>query len=109
MKNTDWNPARKITEGTAFNRVSAYVILNKNGEICGTVKIQFPKDGAGKLTAILHEHGNAPQIGTASGWGYDKKSAALRGGVFGGVTLVDSGRDWTNQLQDAGYTVYQAC
>ena len=90
-------------------RVSVYVILNGKGKICGTVKIQFPKDGAGKLTAILHEHGSAPQIGTASGYGYDKKSAALSGGVFGSVTLIDSGRDWTNQLRDGGYTVYQAC
>lgn len=109
MKNTNWTTARKITESPAFNRVSAYVILNPAGEICGTVKIQFPKDGAGKLTAILHEHGKEPQIGTASGYGYDKKSAALSGGKFGNVTLTDSGRDWTNQLQDAGYTVYQAC
>lgn len=109
MKNSDWNTARKITEGAAFRRVSAYVILNSAGEICGTVKMQFPKDGAGKLTAILHEHGIAPQIGTASGYGYDKKSAALSGGTFGTVVLVDSGRDWTYQLQDAGYTVYQVC
>ena len=109
MKSTDWNTARKITEGAAFNRVAAYVILNPAGEICGTVKIQFPKDGAGRVTAILHEHGSAPQIGTASGYGYDKKSAALSGGVFAGITLVDSGTDWTRQLENNGYKVYQAC
>ena len=109
MKSTNWNTARKITEGPAFNRVAAYVILNPAGEICGTVKIQYPKDGAGRLTAILHEHGSAPQIGTASGYGYDKKSAALAGGVFAGHTLIDSGRDWSDQIREWGYKVYQAC
>jgi len=109
MKSANWNTVHKVTEGPAFQRVSAYVILNSKGEISGTVKIQFPKDGAGKLTAILHEHGNEPQIGTASGYGYDKQSAALSGGTFGSVTLADSGRDWTDQLRDGGYTVYQAC
>ena len=109
MKSTDWNTARKITEGSAFNRVAAYVIINPAGDICGTVKIQFPKDGAGRLTAILHEHGSAPQIGTASGYGYDKKSAALSGGVFAGHILIDSGRDWSDQIRDGGFKVYQAC
>ncbi len=109
MKTANWNTVRKITEGPAFNRVSAYVIINPAGDICGTVKIQFPKDGTGRLTAILHEHGHEPQIGTASGYGYDKTSAALSGGTFAGHTLINSGRDWSDQIREWGFKVYQAC
>lgn len=105
--NANWNQVRKIEEGPALARASAGVIL-KSGEIAGTFKIAYPKDGAGRLTVILHEHGNEPQIGHASGYGYDKRSAAFSGMVFGGITLQDSGRDWQDQLRDAGYTVYTA-
>lgn len=109
MKTATWNEVRKITEGPAFNRVGAWVIINEKGDICGTVKILYPRDGAGKLTAIFHEHGFEPQKGTASGYGYDKASAALSGASINGHYLVDSGRDWTDQLRDFGYKVYQAC
>jgi hypothetical protein len=108
MKTESWEKVRKITEGSIFSRVGAWVILNKSGEICGTVKILFPADGAGVLKAVIHEHGFEPQMGTSGGYGYDKKSAALSGAKFGDIILEDSGKDWTNQLRDAGFNVYQA-
>ena len=109
MKNkkaATWEDVRKITESPVFNRVGAYVIINPAGDICGTIKVLFPKDGAGTLKVVLHEHGNAPQIGKAGGYGYDKLSAALQGLTFAGITLADHPHNWERQLQDAGYRVY---
>ena len=101
-----WNEVQKITESPAFNRVGAKVIINSSGDICGTIKILYPKDGAGKLKVVLHEHGLNAQIGRAGGYGYDKLSAALQGLVFCGITLADHPHNWECQLQDAGFKVY---
>lgn len=106
MKAVTWEQVRKITESPAFNRVGAYVIINPKGDICGTIKILYPADGAGTLKVVLHEHGYDPQIGKASGFGYDKLSAALQGMEFNGITLTDHPHNWERQLQDAGYRVY---
>lgn len=101
-----WDQVRKIEQGPAMSRAGAKVIINSKGEICGTIRIAYPKDGAGTLTVILHEHGNAPQIGTASGYGYDKLSAALSGLTFAGITLEDNPNSWETQLRAAGFNVY---
>lgn len=110
-KEATWEQVRKITESTAFNRVGAKVIINPSGDVCGTIKILYPADGAGTLRVVLHEHGYGPQIGTAGGYGYDKLSAALQGLVFGQglpepLTLADHPHNWERQLQDAGFRVY---
>jgi hypothetical protein len=106
MKQASWDQVRKIENGAALGRAGAWVILFKD-TIKGTVKAAYPKDGAGTLTVIIHEHGFGPQIGKAGGYGYDKLSAALHGAKFGDIILEDSGRGWENQLQDAGYQVYR--
>jgi len=59
----------------AFKQVSAYVIV-RNGARIGTLAFKFPKDGAGRLYAYLHIHGLTMTRGQASGYGYDKRSAA---------------------------------
>lgn len=101
-----WEQARKITESSAFERVGARVIINPKGDLCGTIKILYPKDGAGRLQVVLHEHGYGPQIGRASGYGYDKLSAALNGLKFADMILQDHPHNWERQLQEAGYKVY---
>lgn len=97
---------RKIENGPALNRAGAKVIINPKGDLCGTIKIAYPKDGAGRMTVILHEHGFPPQIASAGGFGYDKLSAALRGLKFAGITLEDYPKNWEIQLREAGYNVY---
>lgn len=106
MKTATWEQVRKITESPAFNRVGAYVIINSKGDICGTIKILYPADGAGTLKVVLHERGYDPQIGKAGGYGYDKLSAALQGMKFSNITLTDYPCNWERQLQNAGYRVY---
>ncbi len=101
-----YDKVRKIEDSPSLNRAGAKVIINAKGEICGTIKIAFPKDGAGILRVIFHEHGEEPQIGTAGGYGYDKLSAALRGMTFKGITLEDHPHNWEIQLREAGYNVY---
>ena len=104
-KFANWDQVRKIETGPALSRAGAKVIM-LNGQIKGTIKIAFPKDGAGKLTVILHEHGFNAQIGHASGYGYDKVSAAMQGMIFAGMTLEDHPHNWEHQLRDAGFEVY---
>jgi hypothetical protein len=60
----------------AFELVSAGALV-VNGTQIGTLAFKFPKDGAGRLTCFLHIYGSVMVVGTASGYGYDKKGAAL--------------------------------
>ncbi len=101
-----WEQVQKIENGPALSRAGAWVIL-LNGVIKGTIKAAYPKDGAGRLTVILHEHGFNPQIGHAGGYGYDKLSAAIHGMVFNGIELQDHPHNWERQLSDAGFIVYR--
>jgi hypothetical protein len=105
-KTASWDAVRKIENSPALRNAGAKVILNQKGEVCGMIKIAHPADGAGRLTVILHEHGLEPQVGSASGCGYDKVSAAIDGMTFAGMTLTDHPHNWEAQLRDAGYNVY---
>ena len=101
-----WDKVRKLETGV-WSRSRAIVIL-QGADVKGTIRVAYPADGAGRLTAVLHEHGFDPQIGTAGGYGYDKLSAALQGLTFNGITLQDHPDNWEKQLRDAGYTLFTA-
>lgn len=56
----------------------------------------YPRDGAGRLRVVVTDWTNlTPEgdpmhhIGTATGYGYDKRTAALAGATVGGVELGD--------------------
>ena len=96
-----------------------------------TIAIKRPTDGAGRLWAYVHWIG-APMVrGYASGYGYDKATAAVASAVvridrkalpFGGefadaaggfddfvkVLKADTGPRWYDQLEKAGFHVLQA-
>jgi hypothetical protein len=90
-------------ERSAWKRVRAYVVM-KGADHVATIKIAYPADGAGRLVAFCFDC-NAPmpedaaarenwtrwQMGTASGYGYDKLTAALSGMVIDGIRLSDHG------------------
>ncbi|NSZ73901.1 hypothetical protein G6L74_09125 [Agrobacterium tumefaciens] len=111
----------------AFNRVSAYVVLDKSGECVAKIAFKFPTDGAGRLYAYVHWLGVPMVRGYAGGYGYDKRSAAVANAVnkmivpvemepliaaamhiFLGATESDSGEYWDTRLRNAGFTVIQA-
>lgn len=112
----------------AFARVSAYVIAHK-GERVATIAFKFPADGAGRLYAYVHWLGVPMVRGFASGYGYDKRSAAVDRAqrnimvrherereIFANPVmqrfldaLTDSdGQQWDNRLLKAGFEVWQA-
>jgi len=105
-----------------FSAVEAYVIL-KDGERVATIAFKHPRDGAGRLYAYVHWLGLEMVRGHASGYGYDKRSAAcadavteemVRGGDgrdfldFCDALVKDDGRRWDQRLRDAGFDVLQA-
>lgn len=99
----------------AWNRVSAYVIIDQfgTGGDCnkfGKVKVIHPADGAGALKVFVWDctGDNGLQMGTASGYGYDKLSAAMCGIKFDDIEFTDHPTNWEMQLRQAGYTVIQA-
>lgn len=107
----------------AFKNVQAHVIL-KDGERVATIAFKFPKDGVGRLYAYVHWFGLEMVRGHASGYGYDKKSAACESAskklqddpenIYGALyefrmALADiGGNTWDRALQDAGFQVLQA-
>ncbi len=116
----------------AFARVSAFVIM-KDGERVATVAFKFPADGAGRLQCFLHVLSLPMVKGTASGYGYDKRSAAfadaarkaevkledwqeetgyvLQRSIASAINQAmqgNDGRDWSDNLRNAGFTVLQA-
>jgi hypothetical protein len=122
--------------GRAFANVSAFVILDENCALVAKVAIKFPKLGDGRLWAYAHVMGCQMQRHHADGYGYDKRSPAVRG-AFAKATVyrageVDDHEDmrrayyqpiidrinaalaasdgeyWDRLLEKAGFTVLQA-
>lgn len=112
----------------AFANVSAYVVLSPAKERVASIAFKFPKDGAGRLYCYFHVFGTKMVRGYANGYGYDKKSAAAKNAVDHiektGLlpdykkdldtveamqkALTDGGLDWSCELENAGFTIYQA-
>jgi hypothetical protein len=110
----------------AFRQVSAFVIL-RHGERVATIAFKSPKDGAGRLYAYIHWFGTQMVRGYASGYGYDKKSAAAEAAshLLGQMGIKDresklefdrfldalrdvGGNTWDTALRNAGFTVFMA-
>ena len=118
-KNTADQIVRAVRRIEDRSNIRAYVIL-RDGAHVGTVRIQFPRDGAGKLHAcaadwtldmpegVDFKDWTRWQYGWATGYGYDKATAALGGMTIDGVRLADQGHHWSDQLRKAGLQVIQA-
>ena len=100
---------RKVEDGPAWDRASAYVILSPDHKSYGKIKIARPLDGMGPLHVFVWDcKGTGLQYGKASGCGYDKLAAALDGLTFDGIKLQDHPLGWESQLREAGYEIIQA-
>lgn len=80
--------ATRIEDRPALTRAGVYVIHDMStGKFSGKILFAYPKDGAGKLYASMWdftpEAGRDVQNGYATGYGYDKTSAAIDGMTFG--------------------------
>lgn len=106
----------------AFRDVEAAVVLH-DGEAVAKIAFKFPRDGAGRLYAYVHWLGVPMARGYASGYGYDKRTAACASAMRKLVMLRDDGgpaeqfwhalkRDggatWDSALRAAGFTVVNA-
>lgn len=61
-----------------FSQVSAWVIVNEQGEQVGKMAAKYPKDGMGKLYLYLHLYGSEMVQVNVSGCGFDKLSVAIQ-------------------------------
>lgn len=61
-----------------FALVSAWVIVNEQGEQVGEMSAKYPKNGMGKLYLYLHLHGSEMVQVSVSGCGFDKLSVAIQ-------------------------------
>lgn len=61
-----------------FALVSAWVIVNEQGEQVGKMSAKYPKDGMGKLYLYLHLYGSEMVQVSVSGCGFDKLSVAVQ-------------------------------
>lgn len=110
-----------------FSNVSAWVAFHPSyPDVAVKVAVRYPRDGAGRLYAYVHVVGLAMVRGSASGYGYDKVSAAVASAVEaikpGGQYLeaqdavraalqaldLDGGWPWNDALRRAGWKVWQA-
>jgi|SRR5581483_8666102 len=96
----------QLDKHSALKRAGAIAIVNKEGKLDGMIRIAYPKDGAGKLYVYLWDYEHEVQSGWASGYGYDKLSAALHGMKFKDIILHDHPDNWKNQIESLGYYVY---
>lgn len=116
-----------------FNLVSAYVILDKQGNRVATLAFKFPKDGAGRLNCFFHLIGVEMIKGFAGGYGYDKRSHAVSNAIknlentyniqYGNKDFQNfdniiknlknafdkiGGENWDTVFHSLGYKIYQA-
>lgn len=93
--------AMRAAEAGAWKRASAYVVLSPTGEHVGSIKVAHPADGAGRMRVYVADWTrDRPadvdwadftrwQAGAATGYGYDKFTAAIAGLTVAGFTFAD--------------------
>ncbi len=111
-----------------FDRVTARIrshAILKCGEPVGFVLVHYPADGAGRLKAFVHIYGLPMAYGSASGYGYDKATAAVYAAIKSmdvdrqdirqviarllKDTFTDGGHDYVRQMEDQGLTLARGC
>jgi hypothetical protein len=79
--------AKYVTDTAAGKSVSAYIVLNKQHKQVATVRAHF--GNSGNCFVNIFDNTIGFQYGSASGYGYDKFTAALSGLVIDGIELHD--------------------
>jgi hypothetical protein len=112
----------------AFSNVSAYAVM-LDGQFVAKISFKYTRDGVGGLYVYVHWVGLPMGRGYASGYGYDKHSAACSywarvavdpvtiGKIldqsqmaaydkFRAALYHNGGNYWHNRLRDAGFEVH---
>lgn len=80
------------------NTRTAYVLTVRDGAVWEVARVFILWDRSGHVQVVVINYGNqlamqSLHYGSASGYGYDKLTAALAGARIGDVVLTDHGRD----------------
>lgn len=88
-----------------FALVSAWVIVNEQGEKVGTMSAKHPNDGIGRLYLYLHLHGSRMVQVSVSGCGYDKLSVAIQNAAIDYTKDLDceNDRDFIEALKQVNH------
>lgn len=82
-----------------------YAII-RDGKLQGKVALKI---GEGTVTAICEttdaQHKRLMFTSRVRGYGFDRETAAMGGWTIDGFTLIDQGKRWIRQLEDAGFIV----
>ncbi len=76
--------AKQVRETKAGQQISAWIVLNKKGNEVATIHAHHAQS---RVTVDVWERGRLTGQGSASGYGYDKLTAAMDGLKVGGITL----------------------
>jgi hypothetical protein len=80
--------AKYVQDTNAAKSISAFIILDKKGKL--VAKVQAHYGNSTVLVNVFDYTGNLDmQAGKASGYGYDKFTAALSGLIIDGHTMAD--------------------
>lgn len=81
--------SKYVRETAAAKKISAYVVIDEKGKHVGTVQIHHGDACLVNVWDHTDENANGPQVGRASGCGYDKETAALAGLKIAGYEMFD--------------------
>jgi hypothetical protein len=104
----------------AFKRVEAHAVF-REGAVVAKIAFKYPADGAGRLYAYVHWLGVPMVRGSATGYGYDKRTAACANamkklsardapealGRFFLALQVDGGNTFVQALTKMGFETVQ--
>lgn len=77
-----------VRDTKAGQSISAWVVTDKRGLELATVQAYYAPSGGVQVTVYDRKHGK-PQQGRATGYGYDKLTAALSHLTINGLELVN--------------------
>ena len=88
-----------------FAQVSAWVIVDEQGEQVGKMGAKYPKDGMGKLNLYLHLSGTEMVQVSVSGCGFDKLSVAIQkaAGAYQKDLTFKNDRDFIAALKQVNH------
>ena len=88
-----------------FSKVSAYAIIDNEGNQKGTMQVKYPNDGMGKLFLYLHLYGSTMVQVSVSGCGFDKLSVAIQkaGEAYSKDLTFKNDRDFIEALKQVNH------